>query len=60
MLSVSMSPVPYEVRLLTVHELDRKNILAFSLGAKDNPRLVEPILAGHRLIIALIINTGNA
>lgn len=42
-----------------MHELDRKNTLAFSLVAIYILRLVEPILAGHRLIINLIINTDD-
>ena len=43
-----------------VHELDRKNILAFSLVAIGIFfDLLNRILAGHRLIITLIINTDD-
>jgi hypothetical protein len=53
-----MDSPPREIRLLIVHERNRKDPLAISLNPKDDLELFEPILAGYRLLGALVSNTG--
>lgn len=51
-----MDSLPYEVCFFILQKLNREDLLAFSLISQNYLQIAEPILAGYRLLGALIVN----